>query len=296
MKIMITGSNGQVGSELNVRARTMGFDVIAVDCDQLDITQRDAVNDFISRYSPDLVINAAAYTAVDKAEEEVAIAFAVNRDGPLYLANACAERDIPLFHISTDYVFDGEKEAPYTESDQPNPQGVYGQSKLEGELAVASALVQQITLRVAWVFGATGANFVRTMLRLGGERAELGVVADQYGGPTYAGDIAETLLMLAEKIDRGDALQWGLYHYIGSPATSWHGFAEEIFKQAVSHGMLEKSPNVNRITTEEYPTPATRPKNSVLDSQRINEIFGVEQPDWRQGLDRVLRAQVSGFK
>ncbi|MES9884230.1 MAG: dTDP-4-dehydrorhamnose reductase [Sedimenticola sp.] len=288
MKIMITGSNGQVGYELNVRAQAMEFDVIAVDCDQLDITQRDAVNSFILRHSPDLVINAAAYTAVDKAEEEKATAFSVNRDGPLHLANACAEKGIPLLHISTDYVFDGTKKAPYTESDRPNPQSVYGQSKLEGDLAVASALEQQITLRVAWVFGSTGNNFVRTMLRLGEERGELGVVADQYGGPTYAGDIAETLLMLASMIDRGEEVQWGIYHYIGSPATSWHGFAEEIFKQAVSHGLLEKAPKVNRITTEEYPTPAMRPKNSVLDSQRINQIFGFEQPDWCQGLDAVL--------
>lgn len=288
MKILITGARGQVGSELTTQAQAQGFDVIAVGSDQLDITEAGTVEDFIHRQAPDLVINAAAYTAVDKAEDEVERAFAVNRDGPRNLANSCAGLGIPLFHLSTDYVFDGEKSSPYTEADSPNPQGVYGQSKLEGESAVAAALEQQVTLRVAWVFAATGGNFVKTMLRLGQQRDELSVVADQFGAPTYAGDIAATLLLLAGRLARGETLEWGLYHYIGTPALSWHGFAEAIFQQALVSGVAKKSPLVRPITTEEYPTPAVRPRNSVLDCQKIERLLGIKQPDWHQGLDHLL--------
>jgi len=288
MKLLITGAEGQVGTELLRRGRTMGLQILATDTQELDITQAGQVTDYICRESPDIVINAAAYTAVDKAEEETELAFAVNRDGPAHLAIACAEKSIPLLHISTDYVFDGKKESAYIEDDEPNPTGVYGKSKLAGELAVADHLSQYIILRVAWVFAASGHNFVKTMLRLGAERDELNVVADQHGAPTWAGDIANVLLTIAIRYRDDLDVAWGTYHFIGQPATTWHEFATTIFEEAMALKLLENKPAVHAISTEQYPTPTARPKNSVLNCQKINHIFGINQPDWKVGLISVL--------
>lgn len=288
MRVLVTGAQGQVGTELISRGREQGLRMIAAGRGELDITAEEAVSACFNGSSPDIVINAAAYTAVDKAEQESALANTINRDGPALLAKECARRNIPLLHISTDYVFDGTKDGAYDEDDRPNPQGVYGKSKLEGEKAVERTLEQHVILRVAWVFGATGGNFVRTMLRLGNERDELNVVADQRGGPTWAGDIASVLLSIVERYHKGGAIPWGTYHYIGKPVTTWHGFAQAIFDAAMAEGMLEKAPGINAITTAEYSTPAVRPKNSVLDCRKIERLLGISQPDWRFGLKSVL--------
>ncbi|MES9906216.1 MAG: dTDP-4-dehydrorhamnose reductase [Sedimenticola sp.] len=288
MRVLVTGARGQVGTELIQQGEDLELQMLAAGHAELDITQQDAVNGFIQVQQPDIVINAAAYTAVDQAESEPELAYAINRDGAAYLAQACADNNIPLLHLSTDYLFDGSKEGTYSETDSPNPQGVYGKSKLEGDRAIDSILKQYLILRVSWVFGANGNNFVKTMLRLGKERDVLRVVADQQGGPTWAGAIATTLLNLVKRWGDGEAIPWGTYHYSGQPATTWQGFAEAIFEQAEKLGMIDKQPKVEPITTAEYPTPAQRPLNSVFDCHKIARKLGIPQPDWRTGLNNVL--------
>jgi len=288
VRVLVTGAKGQVGSELILEGEKLGLQMLAAGREDLDITQQKAVNSFIQTKNPDIVINAAAYTAVDKAESEPELAYALNRDGAANLAQACADNNIPLMHISTDYVFDGKKEGAYTETDTPNPQCVYGKSKLEGERAIESILEQYLILRVSWVFGANGNNFVKTMLRLGKERDVIKVVADQRGGPTWAGDIATVLLEIAKRCVDGKTIHWGTYHYSGQPTTTWKGFAEVIFEQAEVVAVIERRPKVEPITTAEYPTPARRPANSVLDCDRINRRLNVSQSDWRIGLESVL--------
>ncbi|PSJ17977.1 dTDP-4-dehydrorhamnose reductase [Nitrosomonas supralitoralis] len=288
MTVLIIGAAGQLGTELCLRSKVRGYDTVAVDYNELDLTNESSTQAFVAQVKPTVIINAAAYTAVDRAETEIASAFAVNRDGPLYLAKSCAKADIPLLHISTDYVFDGKKPTPYLETDTPNPQGVYGQSKLEGEIAVARTLNKYITLRTAWVFSATGNNFVRTILRLAKERDELSVVADQTGAPTWAGDIAEVLLEIVERIHQSKTITWGLYHYTGSPAITWHAFAETICQQAFELGILRKKPFIKPISSYEYPTAAKRPQNSALACALIQEEFLISQADWRKGLEQVL--------
>jgi dTDP-4-dehydrorhamnose reductase len=285
--VLLTGAAGQVGSEVSALASGFGLEVVGTDADTLDITDGQAVQDAIDAHTPRIVVNAAAYTAVDKAESDRALAFAVNTEGPRRLAEACARRDLPLLHISTDYVFDGSKTEAWVETDPANPLGVYGASKWAGEEAVRETHARHLVLRVAWVFGARGHNFVKTMLRLGREREELGIVGDQAGGPTPAADIARTLLELARRALRGDAV-WGTYHYCGAPATTWHGFALAIFEAAAAKGLLDRPPRVKAIATADYPTPAQRPVNSILDCASIRATYGIEQPDWRAGLDAVL--------
>lgn len=288
MKILVTGANGQVGAELIRRGNTRGFQMLASDVSDLDISNQDAVNRYIENCKPDILINAAAYTAVDKAESEKELAHSINRDGAIYLAQSCLAANIPLFHISTDYIFDGGKNGAYIETDTPNPQSVYGKSKLEADLAIESAIEKHIILRVSWVFGALGNNFVKTMLRLGSEREELKIVADQHGSPTWAGAIASTLLDIAKRYDEGNPIQWGTYHYSSQPTTTWYEFAGTIFDQAVDFGMMEKRPKIDSICTEEFPTAAARPLNSVLDCSKIITALRTPQPDWRTGLKEVL--------
>jgi len=288
MTVLITGAAGQLGTALCLRSKAHAHDIVTVNHNDLDVTNESSIKALVAQVKPAVIINAAAHTAVDRAETDSASAFAVNRDGPLYLARACAKADIPLLHISTDYVFDGKKTTPYLETDTPNPQGVYGQSKLEGEIAVASALDKYITLRTAWVFSATGQNFVRTILRLAKERDELSVVADQTGAPTWAGDIAEVLLEIVDRIRQRKPVTWGLYHYTGSPATTWHAFAVAICEQAFALGMLEKKPFIKPISTSEYPTPARRPQNSVLACAHIQKELRIPQADWQIGLKQIL--------
>ena len=288
MRIIVIGAQGQVGWELTRRAVALGHDVLAWDVAELDITDAAAVDRELAASGVDVVINAAAYTAVDKAEQEPALAFAVNRDGPAHLAAACARFNIPLLHISTDYVYDGAKIDPYVEDDPTTPLGVYGASKLAGDEAVGRLLPRHLILRVSWVFGIHGHNFVKTILRLAREREELRVVADQYGCPTFAGDIADTLLELAGHIAEIDAREaWGVYHYCGEPATTWHGFASAIVELARARESLPVK-TVTAITTADYPTPAARPVNSVLDCAKLADRYGIRPRPWRAGLEAML--------
>jgi dTDP-4-dehydrorhamnose reductase len=288
MKILITGAQGQTGKELVYAAKRRGFDIIAAARTELDITQLKNIKSYFEVHQPDLVINAAAYTAVDKAEEEQDIAYAVNRDGPENLAEACKEKDIPLLHISTDYVFDGANLKAYSETDAISPLGIYGLSKWKGEEAIRQKLPQHIILRVAWVFGAQGNNFVKTMLRLANDRDELNIVADQFGGPSPAKEIAETLISLAETYQKEKMLEWGTYHYCGAERTNWCDFAKEIFSQAKEKDLIDKEIKVNAITTEQYPTQVKRPANSMLDCSKLKNTFDIEMPSWRKALNEVL--------
>ena len=288
MKILITGAQGQVGKELTTIANEEGFDVIAAGRADLDITEAQNVEEYISQCQPNIVINAAAHTAVDKAESEQDLAFAINQNGAENIALACNGLNIPLLHISTDYVFDGSKAEPYNEGDAVSPLGVYGNSKWQGEEVIRKNVNAHIILRVAWVFGAQGNNFVKTMLRLGKERDELSVVADQFGGPSPAKNIAQTLIELVKQYQNNKSLAWGTYHYCGKEKTTWYGFAEEIFKQANESGLLNKKIKVNPISTAEYPTPAKRPANSMLDCTKIKTTFGIDMPEWKDALKLVL--------
>ncbi|QXN23793.1 dTDP-4-dehydrorhamnose reductase [Shewanella putrefaciens] len=291
MKILVTGSRGQVGSCL-VKQLSLIPDVefLAVDREQLDITNSVAVSKLVNQFKPDAIINAAAHTAVDKAEQEVELSYAINRDGPQFLAQAANRVGATMLHISTDYVFAGDKLGEYIETDAVEPQGVYGQSKLAGELAVAAACPRHIILRTAWVFCETGNNFVKTMLRLAQTRDELGVVSDQFGGPTYAGDIAHALIVTAEALHAGRD-QYGIYHFAGMPHVSWQQFALNIFKHAKAQNVLDKEMRVNAITTAQYPTPAKRPANSKLNCQKIEQAFGIQPSDWQSALKNLASYQ-----
>ena len=290
MRIVVTGAQGQVGWELTRRALVLGHEVLAWDVAELDITDADAVDRALAASGAEVVINAAAYTAVDRAEQEPDLAFAVNRDGPAHLAAACARLNLPLLHISTDYVYDGGKTDPYVEEDPTTPLGVYGASKLAGDEAVQQRLSRSLILRVSWVFGVHGHNFVKTILRLAREREELRIVADQYGCPTFAGDIADTLLELVGRVAEIDARNaWGIYHYCGTPATTWHGFARAIVELAGAREPLRVQ-TVTPITTADYPLPAARPINSVLDCTRLQKNFNTDLRPWRQGLISLLDA------
>lgn len=293
MKILLTGANGQVGWEIARRAPILGHELIATDRSSLDISDAGSVARVLEASSADLLINAAAYTAVDRAEQEPSLAYAVNRDGPAYLAAACARLGIPLLHLSTDYVFDGTKSGAYREDDPVAPLGVYGHSKWQGEEAVRQTLPAHFILRVSWVFGQHGNNFVKTMLRLARERDALRVVADQQGCPTWAGDIANTLLLLAGRIAERRQMPWGTYHYCGTPPTTWHGFAQSIVALASAHEPLRVR-EVVAITTEDYPTPARRPANSVLDCAGFLWQFDLSPRPWREGLETMLQSLTGG--
>jgi dTDP-4-dehydrorhamnose reductase len=294
VKILVFGAGGQVGHEVCRASRPKSCELSALDRSACDITRAAAVSDVIARQRSDLVINLAAYTAVDRAESEPEAAWAVNSAGAANIAAACGESATPLVHLSTDYVFDGSKPGPYREEDSVNPLGVYGRSKEAGERAVRAAVAHHIILRTAWVYGVHGANFVKTMLRLGTERPVLRVVADQQGCPTAAADIAAALIVIAGEIERGSA-NWGSFHFAGAGSTNWHGFAEEIFDLATRFGAWppETRPRVEPITTDQYPTAARRPMNSVLDCRKI-AAFGIEPPPWRSSLAAVVRELVSG--
>lgn len=288
MRVLITGCYGQVGSCLTEQlANHKNTAVLALDREHLDITNQDAVNAAVIEFQPTIIINAAAHTAVDKAEEEDELSYAINRDGPKYLAEAAQKLGAAILHISTDYVFEGNKAGEYAETDATNPQGVYGKSKLAGEIAVAQACEKHIILRTAWVFGENGNNFVKTMLRLAATRNELSVVGDQFGGPTYAGDIANTLIKVAQRISEGYVVEYGIYHYSGLPHVSWFEFADAIFDIAVEQGAIAKKPSLINITTEKYPTPAKRPSNSRLSTEKITRDFSVKASDWKAALNNI---------
>ena len=290
--ILLTGAAGQVGYEVCRLAGDQDIRLVGLTRQQLDITEPKLVRQKVKEIQPALVINCVAYTAVDKAEGDKDFAFRVNRDGVANLSVACSDLQIPLLHISTDYVFDGEKDAPYIEDDETSPVGVYGLSKWHGEEAVRQILTEHLIIRTSWVFGSHGNNFVKTVLRLAGERDELKVVADQFGCPTYAEHIADMALVFAGRVLAGAEISWGTYHYCGAPAVSWHLFAKAILERALRIGLINNSVSVVPITTEEFPTPARRPKNSVLDCTRIKSILEIETPSWQEGLSKMLEKMV----
>lgn len=289
MNILITGSKGQLGWEL--MRQGADFTLRGLDLPELDITRPENIAECAKDFQPDLLINAAAYTNVDKSESDIQAAFAVNRDGAANLADFCKKRKIPLIHISTDFIFDGKKTSPYMETDPVSPLGVYGKSKAEGEEAVRNILKEHIIIRTAWLYGVHGHNFAKTMIRLGQEREELGVVADQQGCPTCAADLAEALLRIARQIGSKKNISWGTYHYCGKGITTWHGFTEKIMELARPFFPI-RTRKVKAITTDQYPTPARRPAYSALDCTRIQENFGVETKDWRKSLKNTI-AQIA---
>ena len=275
MTILVFGKTGQLARELIRQS-----DVFAVGRDGADLSDPAACGALVGTLAPSAVINAAAYTDVDGAEAQEALATVINGDAPGAMARAAAELNIPFVHVSTDYVFGGSGDRPWRPSDETRPIGAYGRSKLVGELAVAAAGGTYGIIRTSWVFSAHGSNFVKTMLRRGRKRDQLSVVVDQIGGPTPAAAIAGALLRVADGLSDGD--ESGIYHFAGTPWVSWAGFAQEIFAQA---GL---SMEVQGIESSEYPTPAGRPANSRLDCRDIARVFGIEPPDWRAGLARVL--------
>lgn len=286
MKVLVLGSNGQLGFELMRASWASGTDVVGLPYPEFDVTRPGDVETAVAAHAPDLLINATAHTAVDKAESEVELSFAINRDGPGAMAAACAKRGIPLIHVSTDYVFDGTKDGPYTEDDPINPLGVYGASKAAGEEAVRQASPHHVILRTSWVYSAYGTNFVKTMLRLGREREEMRVVADQHGSPTAAADLAAAIVQIAATIEKTGATAWGTYHLTGSGTTTWYEFADRIFQRL--HKRTGKRPRLIAIGTADYPTPARRPANSRLDCSRARDQLGVACPPWQDSLDRVI--------
>lgn len=284
-QILLTGAQGQTGHEITAFAKKHSIPIISLARTDLDITDLSAVSEIVSKKKPSLIVNAAAYTAVDRAESDQETAFRVNRNGPYNLAQCCKKANIPLFHISTDYVFDGDSPDAYTETDQTNPCGVYGKSKSEGEKAVRNSIEMHLILRVSWVFGFYGHNFVHTILRLGREREELKVVSDQTGCPTFAGHIAQVILDLSEKILAGHSINWGTYHYCDAPATNWYDFARTIFRKAYEKDLLKKHVKITPIPSSEYRTPVKRPFNSVMECSKIKKTFKMEQHRWEEGLD-----------
>lgn len=285
MKIVILGAGGQVGSETGAVAWPKGWAITGLARARADIADRAQLASAAAEVGPDIVVNLAAYTAVDRAETEPAQAFRVNCEGAGNVAALCAQRHIPLIHVSTDYVFAGDKPAPYVETDPVGPLNVYGASKEAGERAIRDRLAEHIILRTGWVYGKTGANFVKTMLRLGAERDEIRVVDDQHGSPTWAADIARTITTIGEAIGAGSEA-WGTYHYAGGGFTSWAGFAEAIFAAAAPR--TGRRPAIVRISTEEYPTPARRPANSHLDCTKIEQSFGIVPRPWQEALGLML--------
>jgi dTDP-4-dehydrorhamnose reductase len=284
MNILVTGGRGQLGRAVARRGRARGDEVTALDIDELDITDAGQVERAVAAVKPALVINAAAYTAVDKAETERARAYAINRDGAGNVARACAAARVPLLHVSTDYVFDGTATRPYREDDAIAPLGVYGESKAAGEEAVHE--VGGTIVRTSWLFEGKGPSFVHTMLRLAKERPVLRVVADQRGCPTWADDLADGLFELGALPSR-DAV----YHYCNADETTWHGFAIAIIDEARKRISLACE-RIDAITTAEYPTPAKRPAYSVLDTSRIRAL-GIVPPSWRRGLAQVVEQELS---
>lgn len=282
--ILVTGASGQLGHALVQRLAARGVAFNAVQRPVFDFEQPDTITACFEQAKPRVVINAAAYTAVDKAQSEPEAARAGNHTGPLALARLCEAADIPLIHVSTDYVFDGNKAAPYVESDQTAPTGVYGATKRDGEEAILATSAKAVILRTAWVYSDYGKNFAKTMIAAGRKMPVLRVVADQHGTPTSAGDLADAILAITDQIN---ATGWrpdyrGIFHATNAGETTWYGFAQAIFEEAAKLGY--QPPQVQPIRTEEWPTPTRRPPDSRLDCTKLTQVFGVELPAWRESL------------
>jgi dTDP-4-dehydrorhamnose reductase len=285
--VLVVGHSGQLAYELRRGAWPVGFAVEYLDRAQLDLARPDAARDTVIAKRPRIVVNAAAYTAVDAAETDRDMAFVVNRDGPAAIADACRAIGARFVHVSTDYVFDGSKSGAYVEDDPINPLSAYGASKAAGEAAVRERLDRHVILRTAWVYSPIGRNFVKTMLRLGAERDELRVVDDQQGSPTAAADIAVAVIAICTALAESKEDGFGTFHFTGGGTTTWHGFACEIFKGAADRG-LKTPQRVEPIATEAYPTPAPRPRNSMLDCNKIAGIYGILAPPWQAALSACL--------
>jgi dTDP-4-dehydrorhamnose reductase len=291
--ILITGRNGQVARCLQELAAVRSVGAVAFGREQLDLEMHNGVDNVVATVAPSAIINAAAYTAVDQAESQEASAFSINRDGARALAAAAARMNIPFVHVSTDYVFDGSKQAEYDETDRPAPLNVYGASKLAGEIAVLSACPYATIVRSAWIYSPYGANFVRTMMRLSQMRPIVKVVDDQRGNPTSARDLAAALLRIAQlsqNADRGATAR--IYHIVGEGEATWHSFAAAIFEGLSRRGL--QVPRLEAISTEEYPTPARRPQNTRLNSSNAERVFGIRLPPWRRSLEACLDQLVEG--
>jgi dTDP-4-dehydrorhamnose reductase len=288
--ILLFGAGGQLGRELAALALARGVPLTGLSRTEGDITDAAAVEAALAAHRPALVVNAAAYTAVDRAESEPDAAFAANALGPEILGRACAAVGVPLLHISTDYVFDGTKSGPYVETDPVAPLGVYGQSKTQGEARLRAVCAEHIILRTAWVYGVHGTNFLKTMLRLAAERDSLRVVADQRGCPTATVDLAEAILAVRVALLAG-AEPWGTYHVAGSGETTWHGFASLVVAEQAR--FTGRNPQVEPIATADYPTPARRPANSVLGSSRFAATFDMRARPWQERVREVVTALLS---
>lgn len=295
MTVLLFGGNGQLGQELQRALAPLGTLVATTRsgtlpdgsaCETADFNQPESLAALLDRVRPEVVVNAAAYTAVDRAEDDRDAAWRANAEAPGVIARWCAAAGVPLVHYSTDYVFDGQGTRPYREDDATAPLGVYGASKLAGEEAIRAAGGRHLIFRTAWVYAAHSANFLRTMLRVGAERDVLRVVADQVGTPTPAALIAD---VTAQALQHAGGLS-GTWHLTATGETSWHGFAEAIFTEAVSAGKLARAPKVEAITTADYPTPARRPAYSHLDVRKLESDFGIGLPNWQEGLKRVIAA------
>ena len=287
-RIFIAGNHGQVAQALTHAYKFRGDDVASVGRSTISVTDHAHFLPAVIDFNPDLVVNAAAYTAVDKAEDDREAAFAVNRDGAGVVAAAAQAAEAPLIHLSTDYVFDGRKQTPYLETDPTNPLGVYGESKLAGEIAVASCANEHIILRTSWVFSSIGHNFVKTILRLARDRDELAVVDDQWGAPTFAADLAAAIISIGDQlapVHNGSRLS-GIYHAASAGETTWCRFAREIMVQSGAKG--GPACRVRAIVSSEYPTRAKRPQNSRFDCSKLKQVFGVGLPAWQTSLNTCL--------
>lgn len=288
MKVLITGTKGQLGSDIVPLLEAAGFTPVPFGSAELDISIEAAVLEAVKKVRPAVIVNSAAYTKVDLAEKETERAYAVNANGPANLAKAAKEAGCPLVHVSTDFVFDGRSPVPYAEEAQANPLSVYGASKLAGERAAAEALEALVIVRTSWLYGTTGHNFVKTILRLASERETLRVVYDQTGSPTWSADLAAMLVEVCTSIESGQK-PWGIYHYSNEGVASWYDFAVAICEEAEAAGMSLKCNHIEPILTSEYPVPATRPAYSVLNKAKIKKTFETPIPHWRRSLSTMLK-------
>lgn len=294
MKILVTGKNGQVGHELMRSLAPLGK-VVGVDVKECDLAQSAAIDALLERVKPDIIVNPAAYTEVDKAESEPTIAHAVNVQAPKLLARYASRRNIPIIHFSTDYVFDGKKDAPYNEDDEANPRSVYGKTKWLGEEAVRKMAAKHIIIRTSWVFGSHGVNFLKTMLKLASERDKLSVVSDQFGAPTSARLLADAVAQIVTELgEPGSYRKYGTYNIAARGETSWHGYAQVVVEKAIRLGMDVKinPKDIKPISSKEYPMPAPRPANSRLDTSKVSTVFSVSLHQWQDEVEKVIQELV----
>jgi dTDP-4-dehydrorhamnose reductase len=294
MKILVVGSLGQLGTDLMPALSKEGFSSTGVDMEELDVTERDKVMDLVARVRPGLIINCAAYTLVDQAERDLDRADKVNSEGPRNLAEAAKKAHAHLVHISTDFVFDGKRPTPYKEDDPTNPLNVYGRTKLGGEHEVSATLVEHVIVRTSWLYGTSGHNFVKTILRYASEREFLRVVYDQTGTPTWTADLSGALVRMAKVLRDEGRLDYGVYHYSNEGVASWYDFAVAVVDEARQAGMELRCRRIEPILTSDFPTPAKRPAYSVLDKQKIKRAFGLSIPHWRASLREMLKSYYGG--